>query len=523
MNHTPTPTRHSSSLRATARRKARRGFTLLEVTLAALIGSLVVMGCVALFSTIGKSQQRHEIRVTQTNDFARAYRIIERSLQLLVMADDQSVNDSDANERIGRDLQRTDGLLLDDDGEEMSKARMSLTYDRTSNGQLVYENRSVPPQILRVTLRAPPIAGGFQGAQNVADPTQFTDRALAVQAAQRERERRLTQRLTNSASGAGRRANTGTSGADAASALAAANSAANSERRRANDENGTSGNNEEDADTASESTGDGENVDDESLNIEHPRTPGVRAEFVLLPDGDTLTSSLTNTSATGDRFAGRIADGSGAESGWSLWYRELPPRNTAEGLTDEERERALSGDTSGLDMDIDTADLALNVDPSSLRTIRLISGLRTCQWSIFRQKRLDSQIVALAARELPSYVELSLETIDGRRENWMFEVGWSVGQEPGRPLALGADPINAPPIINGDPSLVGGDIDGGGGSGGGNGETIGGGGSGGNGGRPTANPPPRPNHNPKRGNPRNVRTNTGNGSNGGRIGNTSPN
>lgn len=506
--------------------RARRGFTLLEVTLAALIGSLVVMGCVALFSTIGKSQQRHEIRVAQTNDFARAYRIIERSMQLLVMADDGATNDSDANERIERDIQRTDGLMLDDDGEDLNTARMALTYDRSASGSLVYENRSVPPQVLRLALRAPPVAGGFQGTQSIADPTQFTDRALAVQAQQRERERRLAQRLTNSTSGTGggswRRAgsNGNTAGADAASALAAANAAANTESENAN------GNNSGDDENAEDNTNaEGENVDEDSLDVEHPRTPGVRAEFVLLPDGDSLTSSLTNTTATGDVFAGRIADGSNAESGWSLWYRELPPRNSAEGLTEEERERALSGDTSGIDMDIDTADLSLNVDPSSLRTIRLISGLRTCQWSIFRKQRLDTQIVALAARELPSYVELSLETIDGRRENWMFEVGWSVGEEPGRPIALGADEINAPPVINGDPSLVGGDENGGGGNGPGRGDgngTIGGGGNG-NGGKPNANPSPdRTNHNPKRGNPRNIRTNTGNSGNGGRIGNTSP-
>jgi hypothetical protein len=160
-----------------------------------------------------------------------------------------------------------------------------------------------------------------------------------------------------------------------------------------------------------------------------------------------------------------------AQPGWTLWYREMPPRSAAFDLSPDERARALAGDTSFLTTDIDPADLALDIDPASLRVVRLVSGLKTCHWRVFRRGEFSSRITAVSARELPAYVELTLETVGGRRENWMFEVGWSDGPEPGQLLALAADPLNAPSATsdrdnNGIPDAEEDGANGGGGGGG---------------------------------------------------------
>lgn len=500
--------RHPSSRRARAPRS--RAFTLLEVTLAAVLGAMIVFSCLALFGAIERAQRRHELRVAQTNDFTRAYQVIERSFRLLVMAEQDNATDADTERRIERDLERSRGTILEDEPLENQTTRFELEPDNLPElgarigstagrggsfgglGLMEYENQQVSPQVLRLALRAPPVAGGF-ASQNTNTESgvmlQVVDeRERAREALERSRAQRAAERQTRRTEGSSRARSTASDPqiiGGAGDVVVAA------------------GETEEEFDAS---------------DINRPRAPGVRAEFILLPDGSAPTSSLQAATATGSQPA---RPDPSAQPGWTLWYREMPPRSAAFDLTPDERARALAGDTSFLSTDVDPADLALDVDPASLRVVRLVSGLKTCHWRVFRRGEFSSRITAVSARELPAYVELSLETVGGRREKWMFEVGWSQGPEPGQLLALAADPLNAPSASSDrdgdgipDNEEEGANGEGGGGGGGGNGSgkdtTNGGGNAGGNGGPidlgggvkgdPTTNPvkpPPRDKVRPK--------------------------
>lgn len=446
-----------------------RGFTLLEVTLAAVLGAMIVFSCLALFGAIERAQRRHEVRVAQTNDFTRAYQIIERSFRLLVMSEQDNATDADTERRIERDLERSRGTILEEDPLDDQTTRFELEPDElpelgvsargvSSFGSfrlMEYENQQVTPQVLRVALRAPPVAGGFADQSTNTDSgvmLQVVDeRARAREALERSRAQRAAERQTRrTASSTG-------------------------ERSTASDPTIIGG-------AGDVVVGAGEEEEEfDASDINRPRAPGVRAEFILLPDGSAPTSALQAATATGGQAARTDPN---AQPGWTLWYREMPPRSAASDLSPDERARALAGDTSFLTTDIDPADLALDIDPASLRVVRLVSGLKTCHWRVFRRGEFASRITAVSARELPAYVELTLETVGGRRENWMFEVGWSDGPEPGQLLALAADPLNAPSATSdrdgdGIPDVEEEGANDGGGAGGGGGG--GGGGSNGNG------------------------------------------
>jgi hypothetical protein len=383
-----------------------------------MIGALVVFACLGLFGAMSRAQNRHQVRAAQTDDFTRAYRIIERSFQLLVMAETTQSSDPDGRRRIDRDLQRSDGLLLDDDPAEADEARFLLQADASAPGSLEYDGRTAPAQRLRLALRGPPVAGGFS-APAAIDAAMFSDSALDRQAREREKLSRKLERHRRAGPDGTLTSSTATNAAVAAAAG---------------------------AHTGPASAGADENADDSNISaVAEPRAPGVRAEFLLLPDGVAPSSNYVSPTATGSSIA-LIGDDSDAPPalGWTLWYRELPPRNPADALSPEDRARARAGDASVLDFDIDQADLdAEPVDPASLRTIRLLSNLKTCRWRVYRAGRNDTRMLALSARELPAYAELDIETLNGRQEHWMFEVGWSIGSEPGQRLVLAPDALNS--------------------------------------------------------------------------------
>ena len=460
-------------------RRSRPAFTLLEVMLASLIGALVVIACLALFSTINIAQERHEFRSAQTSDLTRAHTIIQRSLQTLVMAKSDGPGDSDSVRRIDRDRDRSlaGGLLPDDDPDELGAARLLLQRDDSIRQPMESQtgiggNKTLWPQVLRLSLRAPPVAGGFadpNASSGPVDPSAFSESRLTQLARQRERAARDRERHTpssassssssassSSASSSSRRAGSRSGASTSSSARDSGDSrsrASGSNRRESASAADSAINGALDAagdagDTASRPTrraslvGDPAGEFEESFDIENerPRAPGVRAEFILLPDDAAPTTNLQSATATGGKPP-KPPSTDPKEQGWTLWYRELPPRNPADDLSPEDRARALAGDTSVLSREIDPADLAYQVDPSSLRVIRLISGLRACHWQVFRRGQFDDRILALSARELPGYVEFQFETLSGRKEHWMFEVGWSDGDEPGQLVAVADDPL----------------------------------------------------------------------------------
>jgi len=81
---------------------------------------------------------------------------------------------------------------------------------------------------------------------------------------------------------------------------------------------------------------------------------------------------------------------------------------------------------------------------SAARRVPLITGLRWARWEVYRGERFDTRTRATWEHELPGFVKVAFETVEGRKENWMFEVGWTKGAEPGTPMDAATLP-NRPP------------------------------------------------------------------------------
>lgn len=104
---------------------------------------------------------------------------------------------------------------------------------------------------------------------------------------------------------------------------------------------------------------------------------GVRGAFVLRPDDpDTLGAALRD-----QRGDDRI--------GWTLWWQPLDTRS----------------------------------EPA-----RVASNLAACQFLMYRDSQMIAEHVAYAPQEMPTYIQLEVETLSGLYANYLFEVVWAVDQ-----------------------------------------------------------------------------------------------
>lgn len=404
----------------------RRAFTLLELVLAILLGSIVIAVAAGLFATLDRSQRRQEAKMLQAFEMATAQRTLSRALSTLVMSDQTPPDENELQKKITNTSRiaagEAESLQVDDDAQV---ARLSLQHDIRQGGSLrrsaVGGGGGGRPQVLQLALGAPPIAPppDLTPSGSRTTPTTRSVRSdderktLREKLREREEKRRGLNSKPKSASG---------------NPTSTANSPAT----------GPAGGI---ADPLADPIG------------EYPRAPGVRAVFELRPDAPDAPGAL----------AARVVSGQILEQGWTLWYRELPPReddplpglneNAAGRARDEdalkkaarertanlERRSSRSRASSGPD-----TEAYLDSAPNTRET-RLVSGLRSARWTAFRRDQRAQKMTAVWASELPAFLELELETLSGRREKWMFEIGWRDGPEPGqRQTSLAdSDPINS--------------------------------------------------------------------------------
>jgi len=105
---------------------------------------------------------------------------------------------------------------------------------------------------------------------------------------------------------------------------------------------------------------------------------GVRGAFVLRPDDPTLRAAAARTARGDDRV------------GWTLWWQPLDDRS----------------------------------EPA-----RVASGLAACNFQMFREREMVTELVGANAEELPTYIQLEVETLSGLYANYLFEVVWTVDVE----------------------------------------------------------------------------------------------
>ncbi len=372
----------------TPRRARCRGFTLLEVMLALALASVVALSAYGLFEVIRRSERRQYVRMGETDEIARAYKTMERVFRTLVMSDRAKPGDEKALQERLRSFERA---VDNDDPDpplerDEPEPRLVLRPDPASPLLAVDvdgQATRMKAQVFEVTLRAPPVLGA-----------------------------RPDSRLFERGYLAGRRT---------------------SERRSATPASRRSRSSNSSATTVADTAPGEEDEDLESVLI----APGVRGVFELIPDGIDPMGALGPSEGL-EGWTPRLTSG----EGYTLWWRELPPPPEPEQGDSAAADGGASQPPSRSREERDAEQLALL---AAARRVPLITGLRWLRWEVFRGKRFDTRTRATWFEELPGYVKVSFQTVEGRRENWMFEVGWTNGPEPGTKVDRAAATSRLPP------------------------------------------------------------------------------
>jgi Tfp pilus assembly protein PilE len=445
-----------------ARAPRARGFTLLEVVLAGVLGSILIIAAIGLTAALERSQRRHAGRLTFTMGKANAHEALSKTFNALIMTSEAEPTDDELKERQAAQRERS-AVTAEAFDPAAATVRFSM-HASPVGGRL----ESGSAQQIALTLRSSPFAGGQ------VDPT---DRELEL----------IDAGLLEPRSGAGasaseiRRAAAGRSGQPewmirAAQQRSVARQSARQSRERAapvadklaeinkNAEDSADGNAEPTADAGDKLTG-GKGDGDRSeaaarsdaqaaastgrsasdagasagesgaagaagveYGTEPGRAPGVRGVFEILPDDQERAGGIRG-----------MDDGRDASRPptFALWYRELPPILEADGPSVATRPGSPARAARGVSADEreELIEAALRSPTLATKRVKLMGDLVDAQ---FRAMRVDGRQVATSAKwaaELPAYVEFSFQAITGERENWVFELAWSNGPDPGTVVA----------------------------------------------------------------------------------------
>lgn len=412
----PTP----SASRSKLVRAHRRGFSLLELSLAAVVGALLVIVVLSLLSGLSRSEQALTARFNEAMELERVRLIMQRSFMSLVMSDQRpppnsrsitglSTSGRTSNATGNQTGGQTGGQTGSQTGSQTGGlAGVTVTDSRTATppARLILSQVSGAPQRLEMVLQRNPVPriiyssaqatsaaiGGTAGravlpADITEDPMNYQlDPALVEQLQQEQ----LAEQIA------------------------------------------------------------GEDPNAAELSADQRRED--RAA-----DGAAAAASTTET--TDDSALGRIVRGAfelradAANPGaMELWWKpqELQP----------------------FPVNAASPPPTQPVPPA----VRLAGNLVVCRWQVFDDRKMVSTYEGTYSVDLPAYVRMEIATGSGHYADWLFEIDYITSHE--GPRSNAATSVGGVPIVGGAPLGAGGQ---GGPNAGGNGPRGSGGGPGGNG------------------------------------------
>jgi len=306
-----------------------RGFTVLETVLAATLASVVVLGCMAAFLALERTDQTLSARFDEAGDLARIQRTMERAFATLLVAesspeDEQAETEAEAN--AGGEQANGAAGEQPGEGEEVQEAAAESGDEPVEDAEAA---EAEPPQMPRILLQAD------------TDPmlTEMLSRSRSSGSGQGPVATPQRLELVLSSVPIRPPSVQSTAWADALVGV-------------------------EDVEEEEEA---------EAAGVEE--YAGVRGAFVLRPD-----------EATGRRARAREARGDD-RIGWTLWWQPLDDRS---------------------------------------QPARIASGLAACGFQMFFDRQMQSELVAYDADQIPTYIQLEVETLTGLYANYLFEVVWTV-------------------------------------------------------------------------------------------------
>lgn len=453
------------------------GFTLIEVTLAVLLSSMVIIASLSLFATLEGSQKRHEIRMERALEMAGAQAAMRRALSSLVMSDEQEPGEGEVERLRENDRRRAEGETEHSFEITSLQSRFSLQPQDAENGGMSIDG--IPLQRLQLAVRTPPVAGG--GATDGETEELMIDsrgRQMSgdeIRAMKREKQKlgglagiaeRRASRIaaTNSRTAAVRETGTSSGGFTTAvgelERMSIERSEVASTKGRVTPGGGgggggggadtgraggiSAGDAAAAAAAAADAAGGGSSIPGLEDLTDPALAPGLRGVFEILPD---VSSKRPGESIVGTPVSEH------EEAGLALWWRELRPINAMAGTNQH--------DQAAVNLRADELRRAEYAGAQATR-IKLLGGLKAAEWRVLRSNREYRKMSARWAGELPAHVEFRFETLAGSREDWMFEVAWSNGPEPGAPLSggtgVGGTGVGGVPLMPSSPRVpAGGD------------------------------------------------------------------
>lgn len=124
--------------------------------------------------------------------------------------------------------------------------------------------------------------------------------------------------------------------------------------------------------------------------------------------------------------------------GWTLWWR---PILSAE-LAELDAGGSARSDTNGSSEQI-RARLA--------GAIPVLTGIDAVIWRVFKSDQMVTEYSASSIADLPAYAQLEIQLLNGQYANWLFEIGWTSGEDPTTADGTGTDPDTAGPDGPGGP------------------------------------------------------------------------
>jgi hypothetical protein len=97
---------------------------------------------------------------------------------------------------------------------------------------------------------------------------------------------------------------------------------------------------------------------------------------------------------------------------YSLWWRPMAQAETAEEL-----------EQAGRPVDVAAAEGA----------VQLVEEAIWARWRVFKRREWHESFRAISVPDLPAYAELEITTPEMMTANWIFEVAWTIGEDPSAP------------------------------------------------------------------------------------------
>lgn len=149
----------------------RRGFTLLEVSLAAVIGSAILFATVGLFGLMERSETLLDRQFHQAREMGTLQIVLRRSLNAMLMAEDNAESMEDTSAETRGDIGEGEVVETEDPAWDMegNRPRIFLEYDQSPDlremSMLVPSIPNDPmgvPQRLELTLPRSPIPASLR-------------------------------------------------------------------------------------------------------------------------------------------------------------------------------------------------------------------------------------------------------------------------------------------------------------------------------------------------------------------------